>query len=124
MVVARIRRLPGIVEESSMNTPDPAAVAASQAKRGLGERILMTLLFALVFWVLCWVVGAAAVVQVVLRLFGRPPGQQAQRLCATLARYAGQVVAFLTFASDREPFPFSDWPDAPPGTTGDDLSGL
>jgi hypothetical protein len=102
----------------------PAAAPPVDAPRGLGERILMMLLFAMVFSVLCWVLAVTALFQLALRLLGRPVSAPAQRFGAGLARYAAQIVAFVTFASEREPFPFSDWPQAPTGVTREDLADL
>ena len=82
------------------------------------------LLFAVVFWVLCWAVALTAIVQLAFRVFGGAPSPELQRFGAGLARYAGQVIAYLSFASDRLPFPFSDWPQTPTRLGEDDFSGL
>jgi hypothetical protein len=82
------------------------------------------LVFAVVFWVLCSVVAITAVVQLGFRAFAGAPSPEITRFGAGLARYAAQVIAYLCFARDALPFPFSDWPDAPTGIVEDDLRGL
>lgn len=102
-------------------TGSPAAAPASES---LATRLLYLLLFAVVFWVICWAVALTAIVQLAFRLFAGAPSPELSRFGAGLARYAGQVVAYLSFASQRLPFPFSDWPEMPGRVTEDDLSGL
>ncbi len=99
------------------------SAAAAQAGETLAPRVLHMLLFAVVFWVVCWVVAITAIVQLALRIFAAAPSPELRRFGAALARYAGQVIAYLSFATDRLPFPFSDWPAAPTRLTEDDLSG-
>jgi hypothetical protein len=77
----------------------------------LGTRILYMALFALVFWVLCWTLALTAVGQLlVCALNHGRTSADLTRLGAALGAYARQVIEFLTFASDRVPFPFSPWP--------------
>jgi hypothetical protein len=76
----------------------------------LGIRILYMILFAVVFWILCWTLAVTAVVQLVLRLLNGRPNTEITRFGAGLARYARQVIEFLTFVTETVPYPFSDWP--------------
>ncbi|MFO7277848.1 MAG: DUF4389 domain-containing protein [Pseudomonadota bacterium] len=115
-----------------MNEPNPAMSSPSEGSgttQGAGTgvnqelivRIIYMLVFAFVFWLVCWGVAITAVAQIVLRLLKGQPNAELTRFGGSLARYAGQIVAYLTFASERVPFPFSEWPDH---TSGSDLSGL
>lgn len=104
-------------EQAGSNAPTPSG-------ESLAPRVLHMLVFAVVFWVLCWAVAITAIVQLGFRVFTAAPSPELQRFGSALARYAGQVIAYLSFARDALPFPFSDWPAAPDGVTGDDLSGL
>ncbi len=98
--------------------------AVTETPRSLLERVLMMLLFALVFAALCWLVTATAIVQLARRLVLGAPHPRLSRFGAGLGRYFSQVVAFLCFATEREPFPFSDWPDMTAGVTPDHLKDL
>jgi len=77
----------------------------------LPTRIIYMILFALVFWVLCWTLALTAMGQlVVCALNHGRSSSDLTRLGAGLGAYARQVIEFLTFASDVLPYPFSAWP--------------
>lgn len=102
----------------------PASNVASEETRTLGMRVLYMILFGVVFWILCWVLGVTAVVQLAVRLVKGEALPELGRFGDGLARYAGQVVRYLTFATDTLPFPFSDWPETRAGVEPRDLSSL
>jgi Domain of unknown function (DUF4389) len=90
-----------------MNLPQPVGPSGSA---DLGIRVIYMLLFAIVFWLVCWVVAASSIVQLVLRLLNGRPNADLARFGASLARYARQVIEFLTFVTELAPFPFATWP--------------
>lgn len=90
----------------------------------MGTRILQMIVLGFAFWVVCWIVIVTTLLQLVLRLVMDKPNEDITRFGASLARYAAQVIAYLTFASETGPFPFTTWPDMPTGVTKDDLEGL
>jgi hypothetical protein len=91
-------------------TPPSALVPGTQSS--LGVRILYMVVFALVFWILCWTLAVAAVLQLVLTLLAGRPNADLVRFGAGLASYSRQVIEFLTFVSEKIPFPFTEWPDS------------
>ena len=106
-----------------MSEPSGSTVPAP-ASESLAPRIFHMLVFAVVFWLLCWTVAITAIVQLGMRVFSAAPSPDLQRFGAGLGRYGGQVISYLSFASDALPFPFSDWPEVPTRLREDDLSGL
>jgi Domain of unknown function (DUF4389) len=90
-----------------MNVPPPITQPATP---DLGIRVLYMLLFALVFWLLCWTLAVTAIMQLVVRLLNGRPNADLIRFGASLARYAGQVIEFLTFVTETTPYPFAAWP--------------
>ncbi len=72
--------------------------------------MLYMLAFALVFWVLCWVLAIATLLQAILTLLAGRPQSDLARFGNALGQYARQIIEFLLFASDTLPFPFRDWP--------------
>jgi hypothetical protein len=90
-----------------MNVPQPVNPPASP---DLGIRLIYMVLFAVVFWVLCWILGATTVVQLIVRLLNGRPNPDLTRFGAALARYARQVIEFLTFVTELAPYPFAAWP--------------
>ena len=89
-----------------MNLPQPVAPAGPD----LGIRVIYMLLFAVVFWALCWILAATALIQLVVRLLNGRANSDLSRFGASLARYARQVIEFLTFVTELAPYPFAAWP--------------
>lgn len=83
--------------------------------RSTWMRLLYLLVFSLLYLVSRFVVLAVVVLQFAWLLF---TGEVNPRLTAagqSLATYTYQLVSYLTFASDRRPFPVDeDWPSATP----------
>jgi hypothetical protein len=90
-----------------MNVPPPHTPPALP---DLGIRIVYMVLFAVVFWVLCWILAATTIVQLMVRLLNGRANPDLLRFGAALARYARQVIEFLTFVTELAPYPFTPWP--------------
>lgn len=80
------------------------------SRLSLGARALYMLLFALVFWILCWTLAITALAQLGLTVLAARPNPDVTRFGAGLAAYSRQIIEFLTFVSERVPYPFSEWP--------------
>jgi uncharacterized RDD family membrane protein YckC len=76
----------------------------------LGERILYMLLFALVFWIVCWILALTAIAQLLVRLLSGRANPQWARFGSGLARYTKEIIEYLTFATDRVPYPVGEDP--------------
>jgi len=85
---------------------------ATPAVPGLAARVLYMIVYAIVFWMLCWILAAASLAQLVLTLLAGRRNEDLARFGGGLARYARQLIEYLTFVTDQPPFPFSDWPGA------------
>ena len=94
---------------SPEESPSPP-VAVPSPPPSLGTRLLYMVILALVFWILCWTLAITVIVQLVLTLLAGRPNADLVRFGASLAAYSAQVIEFLTFVSNRVPFPFSEWP--------------
>ena len=90
-----------------MNVPQPVTPPALP---DLGLRVVYMLLFAIVFWALCWILVATTLIQLLVRLLNGRANADLTRFGASLARYARQVIEFLTFVTETTPFPFATWP--------------
>ena len=90
-----------------MSVPQPTTPPAAP---DLAVRVLYMILFAIVFWLLTWTLAVATVLQLVLRLVNGRPNAEVARFGAGLARYARDLVEFLTFVTETLPYPFSSWP--------------
>ena len=89
-----------------MNLPQPI----SPATPDLGLRVIYMLLFGVVFWVLCWILAATTLIQLIVRLLNGRANPDLTRFGGSLARYARQVIEFLTFVTELTPYPFAAWP--------------
>ena len=90
-----------------MNVPQPVTPPALP---DLGIRVIYMLLFGVVFWVLCWILAATTIIQLIVRLLNGRANADLTRFGASLARYARQVIEFLTFVTELTPYPFTAWP--------------
>ena len=89
------------------------------ANRSNWVRGLLMLAFYFVLWLLKLLVSLIALFQFGFLLLTRRPNVSLQTFGASLAFYAHDVVAYLTCASERLPFPFSDWPRPADDETSD-----
>lgn len=88
-------------------TDNPVTPAS---KRSTWVRGLYMLLMGIFFHLAQWVMGVVAVIQFILAVVTHAPNERLTTFGRSLSRYVQQIAAFLTFASEEIPFPFSDWP--------------
>ncbi len=77
-------------------------------------RGLYMLLFILISGVARFVIAVVVLFQFFSVLFTGNTNAQLLTLGQNLSTYIYQITLFLTFNSERRPFPFGDWPDGPP----------
>jgi hypothetical protein len=77
-------------------------------------RGLYMLMFALFYSVAEFVLFAVVVVQFLLMLFTGNSNPRLLMLGQSVATYIYQVLQFLTFNSDYQPYPFNEWPKGKP----------
>lgn len=88
---------------------DDNSVTTSNS-RNIWMRALFMLLMALAYQVTGMLVFVVTVVQFALVLLTDTPNKQLVEFGRSLGRYFQQLVDFLTFSTERLPFPFSVWP--------------
>lgn len=88
---------------------DDNSVTTSNS-RNIWMRALFMLLMALAYQVTGMLVFVVTVVQFALMLLTDTPNKQLVEFGRSLGRYFQQLVDFLTFSTERLPFPFSVWP--------------
>lgn len=99
----------------------PESESESRSREGgIGEhlssrdswlRLLFMVLFVALWSITRLVVFAVILLQVLFLLFSGKRNERLAGFGASLAIYSYELVAYLTFASEDQPFPFSDWPD-------------
>jgi Domain of unknown function (DUF4389) len=76
----------------------------------LGVRALYMLLFAVGFWIVSWTLAVIAIAQLLIRLLSGRSSAELARFGGALARYTKQIVEYLTFVTDRVPYPVGEFP--------------
>ena len=79
-------------------------------KRNIWMRGLFMLLMGLAFQVCGTVLCIVTVIQFVITLLNDTPNVRLVSFGRSLGNYLRQIVNFLTFATEKVPFPFSEWP--------------
>jgi len=74
-------------------------------------RVLYMIAFAIAFWILTWVLAVTVIAQLILTLLAAQPNPELLKLSHGISRYMTQVIEFLSFLTDKPPFPFAPWPD-------------
>jgi len=92
----------------------PAHLPAVVARLPLGVRVLYMLVFGVTFWILVWVLAVTAIAQLLVLLLNGQLNPELLTFSKSLSRYIVQVVEFLTFLTERPPFPFAAWPAPTP----------
>lgn len=80
------------------------------SKRQLWVRGLYMVAMAVLWHVSEAVLFVVAVIQFIVALVNGGPNDRLVSFGRSLSRYVQQIAAFVTFASEEIPFPFSDWP--------------
>ena len=75
-------------------------------------RGLFMLLYGIALGICQWLIVVIALVQFVFRLLTGEDNEQLRKLGVGFSRYVAEVTLFLTYASERKPFPMSSWPDS------------
>lgn len=84
-----------------------------QTTRGYPFRKLLISVFMLaMLWLSFWAAVFVSVAQFVLRAFDSDASQDLRTFGARLGAYMGELVAYITFARENAPFPFSAFPKA------------
>jgi hypothetical protein len=91
--------------------PPTNVPADTVARLPIGLRMLYMVVFGLTFWILTWILAVTVVAQLILTLLAGQANPDLLRFSKGLSRYIAQVVEFLTFLSEKPPFPFAAWPD-------------
>ena len=87
------------------------------ANRNIWARGLYMLFYVIAYAVAEAIVALAAIFQFVHALVTGKVNQPLQAFSANLSAYILQILEYVTFNSEFQPFPFSDWPSVSPGET-------
>lgn len=76
------------------------------------KRVIFVALFWVIFYFSQILVALVTIGQCVFVLITGNPNEQLTRFGDSLGKYIHEVLRYVTFNSDKQPFPFSDFPKA------------
>jgi hypothetical protein len=74
------------------------------------QRILYTLLFSIAFSLAKTILTAIVIIQLIIVLFTGNTQDTLKGFSQQLSRYLYQITQYVSFNSEKQPFPFGDWP--------------
>ncbi|MCK5718142.1 MAG: DUF4389 domain-containing protein [Thiomargarita sp.] len=76
-------------------------------------RFIFMVLYAIMFYFAIWIVGIMILFQFGVVLLTGKLNERILPVGLSLSTYIHQILLYLTYNSDEEPFPFSSWPSIP-----------
>jgi len=98
------------VPPSGTIPPDGAAAAGPARAPFPAIRLFYALGFFLVAWVVFWVVIVVAAVQFVVLAINGKVNDELKAFSCSLVQYLWELLAFITFVRDSQPFPIGPFP--------------
>ena len=90
---------------------DKADIKSNLKNVNQWTRILYMTLFAVIFNVASFVIGAVIFAQALFAIVTGSQNDNVQKLASGLARFIYEIVNFLTYTTEEKPFPFNSWPE-------------
>ena len=84
---------------------------ANITRRSIWLRLIFMIILAVAFNVAEFVILVVSAFQFLASLFTGEPNDRLVRFGRNMARYIQQIIAYMTFATEEKPFPFSAWPE-------------
>lgn len=75
-----------------------------------GVRLVYALAFAIVAWFVFWIVLLLGLVQFVMLALSGRINEELRRFCVNLVQYLWELVSYITFVRDDQPFPIGQFP--------------
>ena len=98
---------------TTANTAENSLQSAPETRRGYPFRKLFIAVFMLaMLWLSFWAAVFVGLAQFVLRAFDSDASEDLRGFGGRLGLYMGEVVAYMTFARETAPFPFTAFPRA------------
>ncbi len=101
-------------EDNEDNDSGESKLEENIKSRSTWVRLLFMILFTAIWSVSRLVVAAVVAIQFFIVLFTGASNSRLRTFGQSLATYSYQLVAYLTFVTEEQPFPFNDWPTGPP----------
>ena len=110
-----------VVDDAPRPEAEPGDVRLQEniRSRSTWIRLLFMILFVALWAISRILVLAVVVLQFFWVLLTGQTNHRLLELGASLATYSYEIVSYLTYNTEEQPFPFADWPQGPPGASED-----
>jgi hypothetical protein len=95
-----------------MDNGNTGTAVQGQDKSSRWTRLLYMILFAVLFKAAEFVMWVVVVIQLAVTLATGAPIERLQRFGKQLSIYTYSLWLYLTYNTEKTPFPFADWPSA------------
>jgi hypothetical protein len=76
-------------------------------------RLLYAIGFSVVAWFVFWIALLLALLQFAMTGINGRINEELRHFCANLVQYLGELVAYITFVRNEQPFPIGPFPSRP-----------
>lgn len=98
-------------------------IVTNLTDRKLWYRIACMVMYGFIFYFIQTAVLVLAVFQLVYKVLTGEPHAQVLSVCKDLAAYINQLVQYLLFNSETQPFPIGEWPSSAPSPRQESKTG-
>jgi hypothetical protein len=78
-----------------------------------GTRLLYSVAFAIVAWFVFWLTLLLGLVQFIMLAVSGRWNEELRQFCLNLVQYLWELLAYITFVRDEQPFPIGSFPRRP-----------
>ena len=100
------------MNETVSSSTEESQLSKNLKSKSIWLRLLFMLIITFLYSVSRIVVGAVVIVQFFWVLFTNETNQKLQAFGKSLATYTNEIILYLTFNTEKRPYPFDlNWPD-------------
>src|SRR5579885_1853008 len=92
--------------------PPPGAQGVAPRPPFPAARFLYSILYGIIAWFVLWITFLLVVVQFIVIAVNARANEELRNITASLAEYLWELLAYMAFARDEQPFPFGPFPKA------------
>lgn len=81
-----------------------------EVKKANGERLLYTIFFIIIANIVSWIVCVVVIVQFLYSWIGGSLNEKLLSFSGSLSEYAKELIVYISFNSDKKPWPVGEWP--------------
>jgi len=95
---------------NNMGKKDYEIIVEDNKNQNIWIRGLYIILFLVIGYFLYFIILGVTIFQYVYTVLCKQPNQYILSFTQSLSTYAYEIIRFITYNSDKKPFPFDSWP--------------